>query len=745
MNKEENSGNRLKQLLYTLGKSYLERQQFQEADEKLSQLIEIDAENPEFCLYAAVARIGLEDVSQESLELYERAVKLNPYADVLIPRLNDLLDRKNVVTPFSQMLRQQVNSGEDNQDDDVWEAPPNGLSKGRTGASCRDQLEALWWNCNFQDAKDKLSNRNNGHDSSISQEMAFALTHAYEHLADAQVVTDGQTSSAIALHLCEMQPLESLDAFLDYLTLRLSLPEGYRLRPANILSTDTEEYAFILGMVPMEDFFGELQSKGAVVDNQATGLQDKQILEMLEKPESSEAGSKPLTSGFSSFMVANLKRRTGDAKISDRLVNLISSHFAAIPESLLRQAGTGYIDLANEPANQLQTMVRLLRSLDQYNAAAALDAQVILECAILVDDDNDGTMHNDRWSMMNVLKAGNILQNAAKDPAVKSTSGKILFAGSVASREKLRQAGFFMKRTGVATMMPGSNIECSEVLWQPTLESASSDNPFALGDMEVRDRIGSHQGSSTFVARNKQLGRVVLLKALNHNTSQEYLHNDLKRQKLYSDIRNIGRLSHPNIATLFDMGESDATIYFTREFIEGTQISDLDYSNPEWELELSNHMLKMIRALSYVHSQDQAHLNLKPNNIWLNESQGLKITDFYIRAFGTRDDEDLSWQYKAPEFLASGQGDARSDIYSIGVICSELLCQIHPYRALGIEKIEDLKKKPSIKPQPKAASFHEGWLEIVTKCMKRQPSRRYQDAAELMVAIRQLQLDLLPK
>ncbi len=732
---------RMSQLLYTLGKSYLERQHFQEANDKFGQLLEFTPNDPDICLNLASSRIGLQDVSDNSLEIYERAVALNPDNDVIYTQIADLFRKFNIDTAFATAMVQDSDSPQIEASGAPAEASLDSVEamKEEAFANIRAELEELWWKEHFDEARKLL---NNMREKGNASETATALTEAYEHLAKQKKVNKKATLQLLRDNIPAISPETSLQALRDYLTLKYVLPKEDRRQTPEAPDRDSKEYEFILGMVAMDDFFGKLQGRQNGHEQLPESQDGQDILQnILGIAESEPQNNEPDDEEIEGFMFLQLISSAGQNDVPDRITSLVKTHLSRIPQSKLRRAGTGFVSLAVNPLDQLRDIVRLLRSLESYNAAAGSNAQVKLLCALFIS-----SRHSEEASEFHelLLKGIHLMRVAEQELSVNGSAGRILFAGEEAWKEKLLDADIVMKSDYRLALLPGHELTCFEVAWQRALEDATEARPYLLGDLEVRRCLEQHQGYSTLMARNKQLGRAVIVKALSKAKARHYISDKSKKDSLYDGIRKIGRLNHPNIATLFDMGAHDNTIYYTREYIEGKHFSEKDFTNANWEFEFAEQLLKIIRALAYVHNQGDAHLNLKPANIWLNEAENIKISDFRVKAFCAEDVSNGGWKYQAPEILSGEAGGVRCDIYSLGIICYEILAQKHPYDLANISTPEDITKNSIPELENKELSFHDGWNKIFLKMTAPEPGQRYAELIQVLVDLRTLQLELLP-
>ncbi|HEX9655139.1 MAG TPA: hypothetical protein VGA99_15640, partial [bacterium] len=234
---------KIQQLLFALGKAYLERHEYAQAQEKFRQLLEIGVDNPDVVLNAALSALSLHDLSNSALQLYERAVAANPHSRALLENLSALFVRAEVKTAFADEIIQLAMNVET---ESMALLPPSDSAQ-------RDVLENLWWQGQFDGA---LVFLDDNHYS--AQAVDLALTFAYQAIAKDETIHDEEKVARILNALEQISPAESLTSLRDYLTLRLSLPEI--LHETDTHNDDLEEFRFILGLISMEDFFSQLKN-----------------------------------------------------------------------------------------------------------------------------------------------------------------------------------------------------------------------------------------------------------------------------------------------------------------------------------------------------------------------------------------------------------------------------------------------------------------------------------------------------
>src|SRR5262245_20799895 len=189
-----------------------------------------------------------------------------------------------------------------------------------------------------------------------------------------------------------------------------------------------------------------------------------------------------------------------------------------------------------------------------------------------------------------------------------------------------------------------------------------------IGKYEVVERIARGGMGLIFKARDPVLDRLVALKVLSRLEVTLEL-----RERFFREAQACARLSHPNIVTIYDMGEDDGRLFIVMELLEGEDLRRLiaRQAPPHLEDKLSI-MLQICDGLHYAHQKGIVHRDIKPANIvWLGTGQ-VKILDFGIAQIAAAQQRELTRagtimgtaRYMAPE-QARGRADHRSDIFSV--------------------------------------------------------------------------------
>jgi tRNA A-37 threonylcarbamoyl transferase component Bud32 len=257
-----------------------------------------------------------------------------------------------------------------------------------------------------------------------------------------------------------------------------------------------------------------------------------------------------------------------------------------------------------------------------------------------------------------------------------------------------------------------------------------------IGKYEVIAEIGTGSMGAIYQARDQVLDRIVALKVLRTDTD---LDPELK-ERFYREARACARLAHPNIITVYDLGEAEGAVYIAMELLNGSDLRKLLLENrtPALPVKLDV-MAQVCDALEHAHQKQLVHRDVKPSNIFLCDDQRAKVLDFGIARLPTSNLTMAgkvlgSPNYMAPEQIRGGKCDSRSDLFSAAIVFCEFLVHANPFqdefiprRIVGSPPDSLRTKDPSI-PEPLEA--------LLMRALEKDPEKRIQTAAELGAGLR---------
>jgi serine/threonine-protein kinase len=262
-------------------------------------------------------------------------------------------------------------------------------------------------------------------------------------------------------------------------------------------------------------------------------------------------------------------------------------------------------------------------------------------------------------------------------------------------------------------------------------ESTSPDllNSLLNGRYQLKELLGRGGMGTVYRAHDNQLGMDVAIKFL----LSRYTHDFCAIDSLKREARAAMRLSHPNIARLYNFEDTAQLKYLLMEYIPGESLAAVASKRTGRRLsepEVIRYMCEICSALSYAHSENIIHRDIKPSNILLTTEGRVKLADFGIALVNEKAESEPGETAGTPSYMSPeqilGQGlDGRSDIYSLGVSMYEMLAGRLPFRGKDTSF-----KYISMLPDP--IEGISDWLNaIIVKCLRKEPSGRWSTAEEL--------------
>ena len=253
---------------------------------------------------------------------------------------------------------------------------------------------------------------------------------------------------------------------------------------------------------------------------------------------------------------------------------------------------------------------------------------------------------------------------------------------------------------------------------------------------EILDVLGTGGMAVVYKAKCHRLNRMVAVKILKPELAQD----EEIRNRFHDESQAVAKLNHPNIVNVFDVNQSDGVEYIVMELIEGITLKQYMRkrgSSLNWR-EALHFMSQILQALRHAHSRGIIHRDIKPQNIMVLRDGSVKVADFGIARITdsqrTMTQEALgSVHYISPEQARGSNIDARSDLYSAGVVLYEMLTGALPYNgdspvAVVLQHVQSIPTPPrAINPD-----IPLGMEQITKKAMAPNPDRRYPSADAML-------------
>lgn len=253
---------------------------------------------------------------------------------------------------------------------------------------------------------------------------------------------------------------------------------------------------------------------------------------------------------------------------------------------------------------------------------------------------------------------------------------------------------------------------------------------------EVLEKIGNGGMATVYKAKCHVLNRYVAIKILKdeYTTDSEFI------KKFNSEAQSAASLAHPNIVQIYDVCNEDNLYYIVMELIQGKTLKEIITEDGilswKWSVNIA---IQIASALETAHKNNIIHRDIKPHNIIITEEGIAKVTDFgiakavsnsTITAFGTTIG---SVHYFSPEHARGGYTDAKSDIYSLGIVMYEMLTGRVPFDAdtpvsVALKQVQEEPVDPRTYNEDIPISVS----RIILKAMQKDPAMRYQNATEML-------------
>lgn len=259
-----------------------------------------------------------------------------------------------------------------------------------------------------------------------------------------------------------------------------------------------------------------------------------------------------------------------------------------------------------------------------------------------------------------------------------------------------------------------------------------------LGDRyQLIEKIGGGGMAVVYKARCNVLNRYVAVKVLRH----DYINDHEIVERFKAEAQAAAKLSHPNIVSVYDVGEEGSYLYFVMECIQGVTLKTIIEQEGVLHYEDVIHFgIQIAGALAHAHDSGIIHRDIKPHNIMVTDDGIAKVTDFGI-ARATNTASTLtnlgnaigSVHYFSPEQATSGEVDAKSDIYSLGITLFEMATGKVPFDG---ESPVAIALKHLNEPATAAKVINDdvplGLNDVIMKCIRKDPANRYQNCDALI-------------
>jgi serine/threonine protein kinase/tetratricopeptide (TPR) repeat protein len=271
-----------------------------------------------------------------------------------------------------------------------------------------------------------------------------------------------------------------------------------------------------------------------------------------------------------------------------------------------------------------------------------------------------------------------------------------------------------------------------------------------ISHYRILGMLGSGGMGAVYRAEDTTLHRTVALKFLPESVA----HTGKVYELLKREARTASALNHPNICTIYEVGEDAGEVFIAMEYIEGRTLSELIRQGPLPIEKVLRYSSQISSALAHAHEKGVVHGDLKPHNIIVAPQGDAKILDFGLARrsnpveFDRQTVETASTEcevtlggtfpYMAPEQIEGREASARTDIWSFGVVLYEMISGTRPFQGGNLFLLSNsILRDP---PRPLPPTVPAGLKTVVSKCLEKEPDRRYRRAGEARAALEAIDL-----
>ncbi len=264
--------------------------------------------------------------------------------------------------------------------------------------------------------------------------------------------------------------------------------------------------------------------------------------------------------------------------------------------------------------------------------------------------------------------------------------------------------------------------------------------PQRFGKYVVKESLGEGSMAHVYRAYDSDLDRDVAIKSLKGQLLLDEDNADELLHRFAREARIVAQLRHDSFATIYEYAEKPP--YIAMELLEGKTLAQLLRENHRFTVqEATDIVQQLLSALGFAHTRQVIHRDVKPQNIFLQPDGRIKITDFGIAQIQTSTLTQMgsvmgTAAYMSPEQFAGERVDARSDLWSVGIILFELLSGKRPFRG-GPDTVRHkvMTENPAFEVSEPVRRIPEEFEPVIRQALHKSPEKRFQDAAQFAAAL----------
>ena len=262
-----------------------------------------------------------------------------------------------------------------------------------------------------------------------------------------------------------------------------------------------------------------------------------------------------------------------------------------------------------------------------------------------------------------------------------------------------------------------------------------------IGKYEIRRELGRGAMGVVYEGFDPMIKRIVALKTIRADQlAGEQAETMIARFR--REAQAAGRLSHPNIVSIYEIGEDEGVWYIAMEFVRGRELKNYFEANERFTTaDIVRVMTKILDALGYSHRLGVIHRDIKPANVILLEDGGVKVADFGIAHIESSNMTQVGTvlgtpSYMSPEQIMGLPVDGRSDLFSAGVILYQFLTGERPFSGSATATMHKVLEEDPLPPSRFNVQVPGAMDAVVRKALAKRPDERFQTADEFAAALR---------